>query len=200
MTRAAQTGTANTNRSLATSGSGSASYAFPAATTVGTATNSGSLNLTNSGTYTEDLKFTVSSSNTLYITNTFYSGPSTSGTLLSEIDGETGTTPLAAAFDAFAIGWRATASGPATAVDISSIQVLGQTTAVTTPPSIDCQPTAASVPNGGSCDFAVCASGFNLSYHWRRYGTNLVNGGNISGATSPMLVLSPLSSADTPSG
>ena len=39
-----------------------------------------------------------------------------------------------------------------------------------------------------------------MTYQWHRYGTNLVNGGNISGATSPMLVISPASAADVASG
>src|SRR6185312_864137 len=35
---------------------------------------------------------------------------------------------------------------------------------------------------------------------WRRGGTNIVNGGNISGATSPMLVINNASAADALSG
>jgi autotransporter-associated beta strand protein len=56
------------------------------------------------------------------------------------------------------------------------------------------------VANNGSCAFFVTADGFSMTYQWHRNGTNLLNGGNISGATSPTLVISPAGTADALSG
>ena len=84
---------------------------------------------------------------------------------------------------------------------ITSIEVSGQSTVDTTPPDILTEPVNATVPNGGSCAFRVVAQSSSvMTYQWHRYGTNLVNGGNISGATSDMLVISPASAADVASG
>ena len=50
---------------------------------------------------------------------------------------------------------------------------------------------------GTTATFNVVASGLGtLSYQWRRSGTNLLNGGKITGATSSSLVLSTVSQAD----
>jgi autotransporter-associated beta strand protein len=197
MTRPAQTGTDNRNQDLVTSGSGSSSYV--GAATVGTASNGYSLTLTAGQVYTEDLMIMLSSSNTLYITNTFYAGPTATGNPLSQFGAEATGTLLASQFDALAIGWRETGSA-ATTMDVSSIRIVGQSTPVTTPPSIDVQPLPVSVAPGASAAFTVQATGFGVRYQWHRYGTNLVNGGNISGATSSMLVISPAGAADVASG
>lgn len=85
-------------------------------------------------------------------------------------------------------------------MDISSIKVDGSVTVITTPPDILTQPASVTVPTGGSCAFNVVAQGFGMSYQWKRYGTNLVNGGNISGATSDTLFISPAGTADAASG
>src|SRR5205085_9609581 len=71
---------------------------------------------------------------------------------------------------------------------------------LTTPPDIITHPVPAPFANGGSCAFSVVAQGFSVTYQWHRYGTNLLNGGNISGATSDMLVISPAGPADVASG
>jgi autotransporter-associated beta strand protein len=198
MTRAAQTGTDNRNQDLVTSGSGSLSYGVPGAATVGSQSTAPSLTLTN-GVYTEDLIITLSSSNTLYITNTFYAGPAATGTPLSQFGAEATGTLLASQYDGLGVGWRETGN-QATTMDISSIRVTGQSTPVTTPPSIDVQPLPVSVAPGASAAFTVQATGFGVRYQWHRYGTNLVNGGNISGATSSMLIISSASAADVASG
>jgi hypothetical protein len=54
---------------------------------------------------------------------------------------------------------------------------------------------------GLGCDesFLVVATGNSLHYQWRRGTENLVNGGNISGATSAKLTLSPVSLDDAAS-
>ncbi len=49
---------------------------------------------------------------------------------------------------------------------------------------------------GGRATFTATAGGTAPTYHWRRNGTNLVDGGNISGATSSTLVIDPLTVSD----
>lgn len=201
MTRPVQsTATANNDQDLVTSGSSSESYKYPADTVVGSSTTS-SLILSAGATYTEVLSITLDMNNDLDITNTLYSGSNTNGTPLTQFGGiTTSSTFLTAGFNAFAAGWYEKTSGPTNTMDISYISVSGQSTAVSAPPTITTEPVPVSVPNGGSAAFFVDASGFNVTYQWHRDGTNLVNGGNISGATSDMLVISPASSADVASG
>ncbi|MCU0772830.1 MAG: autotransporter-associated beta strand repeat-containing protein, partial [Verrucomicrobia bacterium] len=57
-------------------------------------------------------------------------------------------------------------------------------------------PQAATNGVGGSVTFTVSATGTDPIYQWKRYGTNLVDGGNISGATDSTLVINPLTLAD----
>jgi len=123
-TRSPQTGVANNNQDLVTTGSGSSSYDFPAAVTVGTAATTPSVTLTAGNPYTEELAITLTSANTLAITNTLFAGTGTNGTVLSQFGAiASGSTYLTNAFDALAIGWRATASTSATAMDINQITV-----------------------------------------------------------------------------
>ncbi len=199
MTRAAQTGTDNRNQELISSGSGSQSYGNPGAATVGSTTNTAMI-LTAGSTYTEVLTIQLIGENTLGITNSFYSGNSTSGSLLAQFGGvAVDATYLTSGFDGFGIGWRETGNQP-TVMDISAIVISGEVTTISTPPDITLQPVPVAVPNGGSAAFFVKAQGFNVTYQWNRFGTNLVNGGNISGATSDTLVISPAGLTDVASG
>jgi hypothetical protein len=53
---------------------------------------------------------------------------------------------------------------------------------------------------GSTAQFTVSASGTGpFTYQWKRGGTNLVNGGNISGVTSNILTLAAITSADATS-
>ncbi len=123
LTRAPQTGPNNNNQDLVTTG-GSPSYNSPAGTVVGTASAAPSLTLVAGNPYTEVLSLKLTAANTLAITNTFYSGTSTNGTLLSQFGGvASGGTFLTNSFDAFAIGWRATANASATTIDLNQITV-----------------------------------------------------------------------------
>ena len=64
-------------------------------------------------------------------------------------------------------------------------------------PSITAEPVNQRVVVGATATFTVAATGSSaLSYQWKRDATNLVNGGNISGATSPTLTLSNAQLAD----
>ncbi|HUB87007.1 MAG TPA: protease pro-enzyme activation domain-containing protein [Verrucomicrobiae bacterium] len=58
------------------------------------------------------------------------------------------------------------------------------------PPTVSMQPTNLTVFAGSNAALIVTATGSApLSYHWRKNGNNLANGGNISGATTNMLQL-----------
>jgi ATP-dependent protease HslVU (ClpYQ) peptidase subunit len=70
---------------------------------------------------------------------------------------------------------------------ISSVAVL----TVLSSPVIVVQPTNQTMAVGSTATFAITAIGMvPLSYHWQVNGTNLVNGGHISGATTNVLTIS----------
>ncbi|NVN94047.1 MAG: DUF3494 domain-containing protein, partial [Bacteroidetes bacterium] len=52
---------------------------------------------------------------------------------------------------------------------------------------------------GSSASFSVVAIGSGLTYQWRKGTVNLINGGNISGATSATLTINPANISDTAS-
>ncbi len=60
-------------------------------------------------------------------------------------------------------------------------------------PSITTEPIPQTVCAGSSASFSVSATGSSLTYQWRKGTVNLINGGNISGATSPVLTINPVS-------
>jgi hypothetical protein len=63
-------------------------------------------------------------------------------------------------------------------------------------PLITTQPQGQTVCAGSTVTFSVAASGYQLSYQWQKNGINLSNVGNVSGATTPTLTLSGVTSAD----
>lgn len=65
-------------------------------------------------------------------------------------------------------------------------------------PIITAQPTPTlNICAGSSATFSVTADGAgSLSYQWRKNGTNMVNGGNVSGATTSTLIIANVSSSD----
>jgi hypothetical protein len=63
-------------------------------------------------------------------------------------------------------------------------------------PAISADPTNQTVTSGSSASFSVTATGAGLTYQWRKATVNLVNGGNISGATSATLTINPAAAAD----
>jgi len=198
MTRPTQSATTGINQDLVTSGSGSSSYS--GAANVGPNVV-GNVALNAGSNLTEVLTITMIDANNLAVTNTLYGGTGTGGVLITNFGGvATGSTLVASGFDGLAIGYRATANTTANTFDISSIQVSGSVTVITDPPHIDIQPVDASVPTGGSCAFNIAATGFGVTYQWRRHGTNLLNAGNISGATSTQLIITNASAADFLSG
>ena len=196
MTRPAQSAvTTGNNQDLITSGSSSTSYT--GATTVGSTMPSPSLTLVAGNTYTEVFVITLNDTSTLGITNFLYDGPTATGTPVSQFGGvAANTTFLTGGFDAFAAGYFDRAAPSANLMDISSVSVTGAVTVISGPPTITSQPIPVTVPNGGSCAFDVGANGFNVTYQWYRNGVALTNGGNISGATSSRLIISPAGAGD----
>ncbi len=70
------------------------------------------------------------------------------------------------------------------------------TLTVTTAPSISASPTNPTVCVGSSASFSVTASGGGLTYQWRRNGSNLSDGVNISGATTATLTINSAAESD----
>lgn len=64
------------------------------------------------------------------------------------------------------------------------------------PPVIVTEPTNQSTCTGGSISFSVTATGTGLTYQWRKGSVNLVDGGNISGATTATLTINPATILD----
>jgi hypothetical protein len=177
--------------------SSSSSFNNPTGANLGSTTTTNTP-LTIGATYTVRLVIAFDSPNSLWITNTLYNGAGTGGSVVfAHSQQATNTTFLTGGFNAFAIGCRNTSVASQTITNnISSIKVVGQATPVNGPPHIDTQPVSAYVPNGSSGAFFVAATGFEMTYQWHRNGTNLLNGGNISGATTPILAISPVGAAD----
>jgi len=64
-------------------------------------------------------------------------------------------------------------------------------------PNLTTQPQSQAVSSGGTVSFTVAASGTApLSYQWRKDEVNLSDGGNVSGAATPLLTLSNVQSTD----
>lgn len=64
------------------------------------------------------------------------------------------------------------------------------------PPVIVTQPAYVTNSVGSTATFSVSAANASLAYRWRRSGTNLLDGGNLSGAASATLVLTNISAGD----
>ena len=64
-------------------------------------------------------------------------------------------------------------------------------------PTITSQPASQGVCATYSASFSVTATGTGIGYQWRKNGTNLVNGGSISGATNSTLTINPTSPSDS---
>jgi uncharacterized repeat protein (TIGR03803 family) len=73
-------------------------------------------------------------------------------------------------------------------------------TVVTLPPTVTTQPASRTNNAATTATFSVIASGLSpLSYQWQKYGTNLVNGGRIFGATTSTLSITGVSDGDASS-
>jgi autotransporter-associated beta strand protein len=203
ITRPAQntTATAQNQDLLFNNASSSQAFNNPTGVTVGTTAMGTNIALAQGATFTLNYSITLSAANTFGITNTLYAGAGTNGNVIATM-GKTasGSTYLVAGFDSFAIGWRnSSAPAQASTMDISSVKVSGQSSAIA-PPIIDEQPVPISVATNVTGVYKVKASGVALSYQWHRNGTNLIDAGNISGAKSDTLVINSVTNRDVASG
>jgi autotransporter-associated beta strand protein len=195
-------GTTSANQELVGNNAGSGAFVNPAGTVLGTGPNTNFV-FTGGGQYTLLLNITLSAANTLTISNSLFSGAGTGGTALySQIaTNVTGANLLTADFDGLCIGIFNKGASVNPIMDMTSVMVTGISTPNTNPPNITLQPLPAVVPSGGSCDYVVGAQGIGtLTYQWHRNGTNLLDGGNISGATTDTLIVSPATASDVASG
>jgi len=160
------------------------------------------LTLAVGATYTESLNIALVGQNSLAITNNLYSGAVASGTPLASVGGvATNSTYLTGGFDSLAIGFLSkSATTLSNVVTISSISVTSAVTVISAPPTITLQPNPVAVVSGGCCAMDVSAIGFGVQYQWYRNGAALADVGNISGATSSQLVISPAGPGDVFSG
>jgi len=196
MTRPSNSSTSTANNQDLISSGTSSSYA--GAATVGSTVTT-AVTLTAGSTYTEVLYATLNGVNSVAVTNFLYSGAGTGGTLLISFGGvATNTTFTTSAFDGLAFGYTSRAAGASNTLDVASIQVAGVVSAPT-PPNIVTQPSGLTIATGGAGAFTVSATGVGLTYQWHRHGTNLIDGGNITGSTSSQLIVSSASSADVAS-
>jgi len=79
----------------------------------------------------------------------------------------------------------------ADAVSADAVLTVDQEIVITTQPV-----TPQTLCEGSTATFTVAATGSNLSYQWRKGPTNLVDGGNISGANTATLTISNITTAD----
>lgn len=210
LTRPAQTpnGTTSQNQDLLFSNaSGSQAFNNPAGAGLGNTVSTNYLAGTNNITFaagttnTVYLKITLTAASTVTISNALFAGAGTGGGLIfAQEKTASGANFLTSGFDGLAVGWRMSGTAQGSAMGIRAIEVTGQSTGVSAPPDIVTQPVPVVVPSGATCAFWVVSQGFNMTYQWHRYGTNLSNGGNIAGATSDTLVISPATAADVASG
>jgi hypothetical protein len=70
------------------------------------------------------------------------------------------------------------------------------TLTVNTPPAVTSQPSNQTICSGSSASFSVTATGAGLTYQWQKNGSNISDGGNISGATSATLTINPAGTGD----
>jgi autotransporter-associated beta strand protein len=188
-------GSSSANQELLGANVSGGTYNNPGASTLATGTSQ-TFTLATNIAHTLTLRITLdpAGSGNLIISNAISNA---SGLVLTNATST--ATVLATAFDGLAFGALNKTGSANPGMDVASISITG-ISSPPVPPVLNCQPANALVTTGGSCAFSVCATGNALTYRWHRNGTNLVNGGNISGATSSMLVISSASAADVLSG
>jgi gliding motility-associated-like protein/uncharacterized repeat protein (TIGR01451 family) len=94
------------------------------------------------------------------------------------------------------VNGRALTINGALNVTSSTITIPAGTCGAASPPIIITQPNNQTACSGSSVSFSVSAMGAALTYQWRKGLVNLINGGNISGATTATLTINPASITD----
>ena len=87
--------------------------------------------------------------------------------------------------------YQATVSNPAGTATSQTA-----TLTVIVPPSITTQPASQTVDQGTTATLSVVATGTNPFYQWKKNGSNLLDSGNVAGATTATLSLANLSQSD----
>ncbi|MCX6927297.1 MAG: immunoglobulin domain-containing protein, partial [Verrucomicrobia bacterium] len=98
-----------------------------------------------------------------------------------------------------ALRWRFTSDSSVSGTGwyVDTVSVSGGYTCCG-PPMVVTQPASQAVRPGTNVTFCVTANGsLPISYQWRKDGTNLVNGGRITGATNTCLTLSSVVEGDS---
>ncbi|HWA27416.1 MAG TPA: pectinesterase family protein [Lacunisphaera sp.] len=153
-------------------------FQFASATQVGSNAVSTLAAFATGSPYTEVYRITRASATTLTLKSSLYAGTTASGTPLYT-QTVTSSSALTMVYDAFAIGWRATASLPSV-MNVSAVKIT--TTGTTTiRPEILTQPLSQTKTAGDPVELTVVADGGNgtaLSYQWKK------NGSDVPGATS----------------
>jgi hypothetical protein len=123
ITRPAQSGgTLSSDQDLLFNNAGGGAFFSPTGVQIGsTATTGFTTGLTQGSQYTIDYSITLATATTATITESLYSGNGTGGTLLAT-QSVTGTAPTTS-FDSLALGWRRSAAGAASSLDVNSILV-----------------------------------------------------------------------------
>ena len=177
----------------------------------------GSGNLLPDTNTSNDIAFTIGTApviGTQPVSKTICSGQAVSFSVVSSGSGpftyqwQKGTTPLVngagiagVTTDTLTIN-PATAAHAATNYNVIVTSPYGSATSTNAaltlnePVSITTQPANQSASVGGAVSFSVSATGSGLAYQWRRGTAPLSNGGNISGATTSILTVNPVSAAD----
>ncbi|TAL00825.1 MAG: hypothetical protein EPO07_09205, partial [Verrucomicrobia bacterium] len=107
-----------------------------------------------------------------------------------------GSTGSALDFGAQATAGTYTVVGSNTVTTCTGTMLGNAVVVVNTSPAISTDLTNKTVFLGGTTSFSIGATGAGLTYQWRRDGTNLSNGGNISGATTATLTVGPAAASD----
>jgi len=197
-------GSASSDQDLVGNNFGSGAFVAVPGVTLATLSPNASVPLANSGAYTLDLRLTLSAPGVMSISNFIYSGAGTGGTLLFS-QGSTnisGANFLTSVFDGLAVGLASKATSPGfdPVMDISSITVSGISSPITAPPTITLQPVPVVVAANGTCRFTISATGSDVTYQWYRNSAPVSNGGDLSGVTTPQLLISPAQPGDAFSG
>jgi autotransporter-associated beta strand protein len=205
-TRPIQTGGgtyAGANQDLVCGSGNTGGYSSPGPSVLSSGT-AASIALVTNAVYTLNFRISVDSSvggvNTYAISNYLYSGSGVAGSVVYSQGVANVTNVLTASFDGFSMGLfnKGTSYNPL--MDVSLVTIVGQSTPVASAPTITQQPVPVNVASNGSCRMTVAAVGSSVTYQWHRYGTNLTNGGSVSGATSDTLVISPAGAGDAALG
>ncbi len=192
--RPMQTAGANsTDQELLTTGSGNYSSQTPSPGGVSGSPTVGVNSILTNGTYVDVLTITLVTQTSMAITNWMYTNSINPANLITNVGGiATNGTFLTSGFNALAFGWYQKVAAPAdNAAGIESINIYGQSTAITGPPTITSQPTNEIVATNGYVQFATAAVGADVAYQWYLNGAPLANAGNYSGVTTGTLGISP---------